>query len=375
MSGVFLSYRREDTAPDAERIHARLAERFGDDLIYIDVEDIPLGVNFVDHITSALRDASYVLVAIGPRWLLVTDENGQQRLKDPDDPVRYEVRTALQNKRLVVPMLIGTAKMPAPDALPADISNLVLHNGIEIRPDPDFDADVAALMDGLHLDRIESSRVPTVFKVGLVARHLGYGGAVGWGMAGAVVGLLGDPENRVLSVLLATMAGLLAGWLGGWLVGLLTGHLIKKKSPPLVTRQVRRMGYSWSFAVILTVAIGVVVGLILANQPVDTPPSTAEGIGEAIGEAIARAIAAAFVALFTILAFTFLGLIVGSGLAAGYFARKLRLRSGEISRLRAIVIGLVWMFGGVLTGVGFVVAVAYASQLVETWGTGLLFLR
>jgi hypothetical protein len=366
MSGVFLSYRRDDTADDAGRIHARLAERFGDDLVYIDVEDIPLGVNFVEHITAALRDASYVLVAIGPRWLLVTDDNGQQRLKNPDDPVRYEIRTALQNKRLVVPMLIGSAKMPAPQALPADISKLVLHNGIEIRPDPDFDADVASLMDGLHLNRIENSRVPTVFKVGLVARHLGYGGAVGWGLAGAVVGLLGDSENRILSVLLATMAGLLAGWLGGWLVGLLTGQLIKEKSPPLVTRQVRRMGYAWSLAVIITVAIGVVVGLIVANQPVEPPGSTAEGLGEAIGEAIGQAIAAALVTLFTILAFTFLGLIVGSGLAAGYFSRKLRLRSGQISRLRAIVIGLVWMAGGLLTGVGFVIALAYAFQLVET---------
>jgi TIR domain len=366
MSGVFLSYRRSDTANDAERIHARLAERFGNDLVYIDVEDIPLGVNFVDHITAALRDASYVLVAIGPRWLLVTDEDGQQRLKNPDDPVRYEIRTALQNRRLVVPMLIGNARMPEMRSLPEDISKLVLHNGIAIRPDPDFEADVAALMDGLHLDRIKQGRVPTVFKVGLVARHLGYGGAIGWGMLGAVLGMLGDTGNRALTVLLTTGAGLLAGWMGGWLVGLFTGQLIKRKSPPLVTRQVRRMGYSWSFLVIGTVAIGVVVGLLIANQPVESASSTAEGFGEAIGEAIGQAIAAAFLALLTILAFTFLGLIVGSGLAAAYFARKLRLRSGEISRWRAIVIGMVWMIGGVLTGLGFIVAFAYALQVVET---------
>lgn len=113
MSGVFLSYRRDDTAGDARRIHDRLAKRFGAGLVYIDVEDIPLGVKFMDHITNALRDASYVLIAIGPRWLFVTDSAGRLRLQNPDDPVRYEVKTALANKRLVVPMLIGGATMPS----------------------------------------------------------------------------------------------------------------------------------------------------------------------------------------------------------------------------------------------------------------------
>lgn len=52
MAGVFLSYRRDDTSQDALRIHRRLADRFGDNLVYIDVEDIPLAVDFVDHITQ-----------------------------------------------------------------------------------------------------------------------------------------------------------------------------------------------------------------------------------------------------------------------------------------------------------------------------------
>ena len=359
MSGVFLSYRRDDTGEDARRIHDRLAQRFGDDLVYIDVEDIPLGVNFMDHITSALKDASYVLIAIGPRWLLLTDDQGHQRLQNPEDPVRYEIRTALKNKRMVVPMLIGNATMPTTRNLPSDISGLVLHNGIAIRPDPDFEDDIAALMDGLRLDRIVESRVPTVFRVGLVARNLGYGGAVGWGVAGVVLAFLTNPEYGLPYILASAAIGVLAGWLGGWVVGSLTGLLIRHKSPPLVTRQVRRMGLGWSFGIVLTVVVAVGIGLLVANRVIEDAGSSTDGFGEAIGEVIG----AFLIALLLIMFISFMGLIVGSGLAAAYFARRLRLGSDQISRWRAIVIGLVWMMGGLFTGIGFLLGVAYVAEL------------
>lgn len=44
MAGVFQNHRRDDISQDAQRIHSRLTDRFGDDLVYIDLEDIHLGV-------------------------------------------------------------------------------------------------------------------------------------------------------------------------------------------------------------------------------------------------------------------------------------------------------------------------------------------
>jgi hypothetical protein len=159
VASVFLSYRRADTATAARRVYARLVQHFGDKAVFLDVENISLGDDFVSRIAAALDAAAYVLIAIGPRWLLVVDEAGVRRLDDPDDIVRYEVRSALQQSKRVVPMLIGGAKMPGRNALPADIPPLVRRNGIALRPDPDFEADAAALVDGLQLNRIDTRRV------------------------------------------------------------------------------------------------------------------------------------------------------------------------------------------------------------------------
>jgi hypothetical protein len=45
-SKVFISYRRDDSAGHAGRVHDRLEREFGSDLLFMDVDAIPLGVNF-----------------------------------------------------------------------------------------------------------------------------------------------------------------------------------------------------------------------------------------------------------------------------------------------------------------------------------------
>ena len=44
---VFISYRRDDSAGHAGRVHDRLEHEFGRDLLFMDVDAIPLGANFV----------------------------------------------------------------------------------------------------------------------------------------------------------------------------------------------------------------------------------------------------------------------------------------------------------------------------------------
>lgn len=358
MKGVFLSYRRDDTADYAKRIYDQLAGKFGSELVYLDVEDIPLGVDFIEHITEVLEAAAYVLIAIGPRWLLVTDDEGQRRLEDGDDPVRYEIRTALKNKRLVVPMLIDGAEMPHKQDLPDEIAPLVRHNGIAIRPDPDFETDVQALMEGLHLDRLDKKRVPMVFRVAAMARDLGLGGALGWGILGLGLGILSWQQGGIFQLIALTLAGIVTGFSGGALVGWLTGLLIRHKAPPLVSSKVRWMGVTWSVGLVLTVILAGVVGFFVGMDAWQTGIDDADGIGAAIGAIIVGIFGFAIIMILLV----FVGLIIGSGLAAAYFARKLRLRSEEISRSRGMVIGFVWLIGGLLSGAVFVVLLSFISQ-------------
>ena len=355
MHGIFLSYRRQDSSSDAQRIYERLAERFGDELVFLDVEDIPLGDDFVDSITTALERAAYVLIAIGPQWLLVTDENGARRLDDPTDLVRYEIKTALDTKKRVVPMLVGGGRMPRKHELPADIAALVRRNGLEIRPNPYFEADVGELMNGLHLDRIDAGRVPTVFRVGRVARNLGFGGALGWGALG-ILGAVFSSAN--LAWLVMPFSGVVSGFSGGAFVGWLTGLLIRKKSPPLVGRKLVQMGVVWSLGLTLSMVGAGVIGYFIGMQFLDAPPPETDGFAEAVAAIIVQVILGAVVLGMTIIIVALIGLLTGSALAAAFFARQFRLRSDEISGRRAIAIAVVWLLGGLLTGALFIAGLA-----------------
>ena len=48
MSGIFISYRREDSAPYAGRLYDWLSHRFGKESIFIDIDTIQPGEDFVD---------------------------------------------------------------------------------------------------------------------------------------------------------------------------------------------------------------------------------------------------------------------------------------------------------------------------------------
>jgi hypothetical protein len=53
--GIFLSYRREDSAGRSGRLNDRLSLEFGRDSIFMDVDGIPLGTDFVKQLTREAR--------------------------------------------------------------------------------------------------------------------------------------------------------------------------------------------------------------------------------------------------------------------------------------------------------------------------------
>ena len=110
---IFISYRRADSEGYAGRIYDRLAERFGSDRVFLDVTDIGVGEDFVDAIHQAISCCQVLLVLIGPRWSSIVNETGKKRLYDPNDFVRLEVASALENGLRVIPVLVFGAEMPA----------------------------------------------------------------------------------------------------------------------------------------------------------------------------------------------------------------------------------------------------------------------
>jgi DNA polymerase III delta prime subunit len=131
---IFISYRREDTAYPAGWLYDRLADRYGGDQVFKDVDSIELGDNFIEAITGAVGSCDVLLALIGPRWLTVADDHGHRRLDDPDDFVRLEIQAALTRKVLVIPILVDGAKMPRPEELPGSLAGLEHRQALELSP-------------------------------------------------------------------------------------------------------------------------------------------------------------------------------------------------------------------------------------------------
>lgn len=130
--GVFISYRRRDSAPYARLLHDRLVADFQPDRIFMDIADIGPGADFASLIGHALEAVDAVVVVIGEKWLTLTDARARPRIEDPADMVHLEIATALARGKRVFPVLVGGAKMPAESALPAPLRGLARLNAIEL---------------------------------------------------------------------------------------------------------------------------------------------------------------------------------------------------------------------------------------------------
>jgi len=153
MAKIFISYRREDSEAHAGRIFDRLTARFGREAVFMDVDTIPFGVDFVAHLDAAVSQCDVVLAVIGERWLDARHEEGprkgQRRLDDPTDFVRIEIGSALARDIPVVPVLVGRASMPPAADLPDALKGLARRNAAEVRPGRDFHDHMSRLIHGL----------------------------------------------------------------------------------------------------------------------------------------------------------------------------------------------------------------------------------
>src|SRR5262249_8797051 len=124
--GIFINYRRDDSAPNALSIAQYLERAFGGRNIFIDVDRIRPGDNFITVLDKRLAVCKVLLIIIGPKWLEAKDENGARRLDDPHDWVRTEIVRGLRRGIKVIPGLVGGAPLPTRDAFPDDMKPLLL---------------------------------------------------------------------------------------------------------------------------------------------------------------------------------------------------------------------------------------------------------
>jgi CHASE2 domain-containing sensor protein len=144
---LFVSYRRSDAETSAGRLFDNLCVQFGADRVFLDTAEIPFGEDFRRVVGQRIAEADVVLAVIGPSWATVANERGPRLLQE-DDPVRFELRSALAAGKRVVPVLVGGAVPPRPEQLPEPLRALEALNMAPLR-DASYRLDFEALVDEL----------------------------------------------------------------------------------------------------------------------------------------------------------------------------------------------------------------------------------
>jgi hypothetical protein len=143
MGGIFISYRRDDVAGQVGRLFGRLADHYGEDFIFMDVESIRPSEQFESVIQNRIRDCDVMLVAIGPRW-----EAERTESKAATDFLQLELAAAIAARRPLCPLLIDRRDVPQMAGRSDEFQQIFHSQATEIRHST-FDSDVEALIVGL----------------------------------------------------------------------------------------------------------------------------------------------------------------------------------------------------------------------------------
>jgi hypothetical protein len=149
MARIFISYRRDDAGYVASMLREHLEEAFGAGSVFMDVDNIPLGEDFRQHLSNAVSTCDVLLALIGETWAGPLPGRPERRIDDAQDFVRIEVESALKRGIPVVPVLIDKAPMPAVDSLPPSLRELSFRNAAELRAGRDLKAHLNTLVQGL----------------------------------------------------------------------------------------------------------------------------------------------------------------------------------------------------------------------------------
>ena len=141
---MFVSYRRADTNFVVGNLVDRLEHELGEGRFFRDLDSIPYGTDYRQHTTDSLARCSAALVVIGPNWVGAGPDG--RRIDDPTDLVRVEAEAVLARGIPVIPVLVEPAVDLPRLPLPEGLDGLRYRQALPLRPDPDYETDVARIV-------------------------------------------------------------------------------------------------------------------------------------------------------------------------------------------------------------------------------------
>lgn len=146
MTSVFVSYRRAAADGYAGRLYDRLKLQLGADQVFMDVTNVSPGTNFWESLSNHVKQCEVFIALIHPGWASVTNQDGSRRLDNESDYVRREIEIALNQRKVVLPVLVNGAEMPAATELPEPIKTFSHFQCIHLRHDS-YDSDSNKLLE------------------------------------------------------------------------------------------------------------------------------------------------------------------------------------------------------------------------------------
>ncbi|MGI9160380.1 MAG: toll/interleukin-1 receptor domain-containing protein, partial [Saprospiraceae bacterium] len=107
---IFISYRRDDTLAMAVVLEKFLHNAFSDLNVFFDQEGIQ-AEPWPDKLRQAMSESALVLTLVGPKYLNIHNEHGERRIDEENDWVRREIETAVDQGKILIPLLVDGAKM------------------------------------------------------------------------------------------------------------------------------------------------------------------------------------------------------------------------------------------------------------------------
>jgi uncharacterized membrane protein YhaH (DUF805 family) len=129
---IFICYRRGDGQAAAGRLYDQFLQHFNRDRLFMDVDAIEPGVDFVKTLDEQVANCIAFIAVIGPGWLTTQSSDRKPRLDNPSDYVRVEIESALKRNVRVIPVLVDGASMPRSSDLPPSLQGLARRNATEI---------------------------------------------------------------------------------------------------------------------------------------------------------------------------------------------------------------------------------------------------
>ncbi|PPK73936.1 TIR domain-containing protein [Methylobacter tundripaludum] len=197
MGGLFISYRREDCQGWVGRLAEAVKANFDETVLFLDIESIKPGDDFIEAIEIAVGSCALLLALIGPRWLSVVDKAGNRRLDDPKDFVRLEISIAISRKIRIIPILLGGATMPRPEDLPPELIFMARLQALELtdtRWEYDFEQLAKAIEKIIGTQRVARQSAPNAPNINAIS--VGKGLSLEESEANNVVGI--EAEGAVI---------------------------------------------------------------------------------------------------------------------------------------------------------------------------------